>query len=149
MGNCHIPKWKGNLPEVFCEKTILKNFAEFTGKHILESLFVDAADFWPATLLKRDSDAGASCHFEKLFRTSPGGCIGKCSVTIYWMQSQPCVCHTSQKYFLFWEVLDLQLSDLRARNTKFYFVYILDSKSRKIIINVTELSPMILADNIY
>ena len=38
----------------------LKNFANFTGKHLRCSLFlIKWQDFWLADLLKRDSNAGA------------------------------------------------------------------------------------------
>ena len=30
---------KSSRPEVFCKKVVLKNFAEFTGKHLCQSLF--------------------------------------------------------------------------------------------------------------
>ena len=39
-------------PEVFCEKDVYKNSANFTGKHLCWSLFFNK----PATLLKRDSN---------------------------------------------------------------------------------------------
>ena len=46
-------------PEVFCEKGAFKNFANFTGKHLHWSLFLTKWQvFWPAILLKRDSDKG-------------------------------------------------------------------------------------------
>ena len=31
--------WKKQPPEVFCKKGVLRNFAEFTGKHLCQSLF--------------------------------------------------------------------------------------------------------------
>ena len=46
-------------PEVFCEKGVLKNFAIFTGKHLCCSFFlIKLQGWWPATLLKRDSNNG-------------------------------------------------------------------------------------------
>ena len=43
-------------PDVFYEKGILKNFANFTGKHLCWSLFlINLQAFRPATLWKRDS----------------------------------------------------------------------------------------------
>ena len=30
---------KEQLPEVFCKKGVLRNFAKFTGKHLCQSLF--------------------------------------------------------------------------------------------------------------
>ena len=32
-------KNKSSLPDVFCEKGVLRNFAKFTGKHLCQSLF--------------------------------------------------------------------------------------------------------------
>ena len=41
----------------FLKKVVLKNFANFTGKHVRWSPFlIKRHDFWFATLLKRDSD---------------------------------------------------------------------------------------------
>ena len=37
---------------------VLKNFANFTGKPVLESLFNNVAGPRPATLLERDSNTG-------------------------------------------------------------------------------------------
>ena len=43
----------------FVKKGVLKNFANFTGKHLRYSLFlIKRQDFWIATLLKRDSNTG-------------------------------------------------------------------------------------------
>ena len=40
--------------ELFCKKAVLKNFANFTGKHLCESLFVNkVVGLRPATLLKK------------------------------------------------------------------------------------------------
>ena len=41
-------KARSSFPEVFCRKSVLRNFAKFTGKHLSESLFLR-----PATLLKK------------------------------------------------------------------------------------------------
>ena len=41
-------------PEVFCKKSILKNFTKFTGKHLCQSLFVNkVAGLRYAALLKQ------------------------------------------------------------------------------------------------
>ena len=40
--------WLKQPPEVFCKKSVLKSFINFTGKHLCWSLF--------STLLKRDSN---------------------------------------------------------------------------------------------
>ena len=47
-------------PEVFCKKGVLKNFTNFTGKHLCCSLFFNkAAVLQPASFLKRDSNTSA------------------------------------------------------------------------------------------
>ena len=44
-------------PEVFCKKGVVKNFANFTGKHLCWSLFLITLQvFRPTTLLKRYSN---------------------------------------------------------------------------------------------
>ena len=41
-------------PEVFCKKSVLRNFTKFTGKHLCQSLFFNKiAGLRPATLLKK------------------------------------------------------------------------------------------------
>ena len=41
-------------PEVFCKKSVLRNFAKFTGKHLCQSLFFNnVTDLRPAALLKK------------------------------------------------------------------------------------------------
>ena len=44
-----------NLPEVFCKKGVLRNFAKFTGKRLYQSLFFNkvAGLRRPANLLKK------------------------------------------------------------------------------------------------
>ena len=43
----------------FVKKGVLKNSADFTGKHMRWSLFlIKQQDVWLATLLKRDSNTG-------------------------------------------------------------------------------------------
>ena len=45
--------------QVFCKKGVLRNFANFTGKHLCQSLFFNkVAGLRPATLLKRGCDIG-------------------------------------------------------------------------------------------
>ena len=39
---------------------VLKNFANFTGKHLCWSLFYEVGRLQPASFLKRDSNASAS-----------------------------------------------------------------------------------------
>ena len=46
-------------PKVFCKKAVLKNFANFKGKHMYWCLFlIKQQVFRPATLLKRDCNTG-------------------------------------------------------------------------------------------
>ena len=46
-------------PEALYKKTVLKNFAISTGKHVCLSLFlINLQAFRPASLLKRDSNTG-------------------------------------------------------------------------------------------
>ena len=40
-------------PDVFCTKSVLKNVAKFTGKHLCQSLFLIKLQAWPTTLLKK------------------------------------------------------------------------------------------------
>ena len=48
-----------NFPKVFYKNGIHKDYATFIGKHLCWSLFFDkVSGLQPATLLKRDSNAG-------------------------------------------------------------------------------------------
>ena len=50
MSNCS----RSSRPEVFCKKSVLRNFAKFTGKHLCQSLiFNKIAGLRPATLSKK------------------------------------------------------------------------------------------------
>ena len=40
-------------PEVFCKKSVLKDFTKFTGKHLCQSLFFNKVAGLPATLSKK------------------------------------------------------------------------------------------------
>ena len=57
--------------EVFCKKGVLKNFANFTGKHLWWSLFlIKLPAFRPGTLLKRDSNTGVfQWNLQRFLRT--------------------------------------------------------------------------------
>ena len=45
---------RSSLPEVFCKKVVLRNVANFTGKHLCRSLFFNkVTGLRPVTLLKR------------------------------------------------------------------------------------------------
>ena len=44
-------KGRSSRPEVFCKKGVLKNYVEFTGKHLCQSLFFNkVAGLKPATV---------------------------------------------------------------------------------------------------
>ena len=46
--------FRSSRPEVFCQKGVLRNFAEFTGKRLCQNLFFSkVAGLRPATLLKK------------------------------------------------------------------------------------------------
>ena len=57
--------------EVFCKKSVLKNFAKFTEKHLCQSLFFNkVAGLRPATLLKKRLwHRCFSVNFAKFLRT--------------------------------------------------------------------------------
>ena len=45
---------KNSIPEVFCKKDVLKNFAKLTRKHLCQSLFLNkVAGLRPAIVLKK------------------------------------------------------------------------------------------------
>ena len=46
--------YRSSRPEVFCKKSVLRNFAKFTGKRLCQSLFFNnVAELRPATLTKK------------------------------------------------------------------------------------------------
>ena len=46
--------FRSSFPEVFCKKGVLKSFANFTGKHLCQSLFLNkVAGLRPTTLLTK------------------------------------------------------------------------------------------------
>ena len=63
------------------KKFVLRNFAEFIGKHLCQSLFFNKVAGWPATLLKkRPWHRCFPVNFAKLLRTpflqnASGGCF--------------------------------------------------------------------------
>ena len=49
-----IDDTRSSRPELFCKKSVFRNFAKFTGKHLCPSLFFNkVAGLRPATLLKK------------------------------------------------------------------------------------------------
>ena len=63
--------FRSSCPEVFCEKGVLRNFSNFTGKHLCQSLFSNkVAGLKPATLLKkRLLHRAFPVNFAKFLRT--------------------------------------------------------------------------------
>ena len=41
MGKKSLPATRSSHPEVFWQKSVLKNFANFTGKHLCQGVFVN------------------------------------------------------------------------------------------------------------
>ena len=60
---CKDPNdYRISRPEVFCKKSVLRNFAKFTGKHLYQSLFLPATLFKTMTLVQV-----ISCEFCEIF----------------------------------------------------------------------------------
>ena len=71
MRGSSITFLQNQLPQVFYEKAVLKNFAIFTEKHLCWSLFL--IKLWtlrPATLLKRDCNTCFPVNIAKFLRIS-------------------------------------------------------------------------------
>ena len=74
--------------EVFCKKSALKNFANFTGKHLCWGFFlIKLQAFRPGIFLKRDSNTGVfmenlkifkNTYFEDHLRTTTSGSLQTC-----------------------------------------------------------------------
>ena len=71
LGIFSVWSFRSTRPEVFCIKGVLKHFANFTGKHLRQSLFFNkVADLRLATLLKnRPWYRCFSVNFAKFLRT--------------------------------------------------------------------------------
>ena len=65
------PLFRSSRPEVFCKKSVLKNFTKFTGKHLCQRLFFNkVAGLRAATLLKkRHWQRCFPVNFTKFIRT--------------------------------------------------------------------------------
>ena len=48
---------RSSLPEEFCEKDVLKNFAKFPGKHLSQSLFFDKVASATSNFFKKETPA--------------------------------------------------------------------------------------------
>ena len=68
----NIASYITSLPEVFCKKGVLKNFAKFTGKHLCQSFFFNkVTNLRPATILKKETLTQVSCcEFCKNFKNT-------------------------------------------------------------------------------
>ena len=82
MSHCYCPNNKSSRPEAFCKKSVLRNFAKFTGKHLCQSLFfIKVAGLRSATLLKKKLwHRFFPMNFAKFLRTpflqnTSGGCF--------------------------------------------------------------------------
>ena len=88
-------QFRRSRPEVFCKKSVLRNFAKFTGKHLCQGLFFNrVAGLSPATLLEqRLWHRCFPVNFAKFLRTNTsGGCF--CQFTfIFCEHVQGAVCH--------------------------------------------------------
>ena len=64
--------FRSSLPEMFCNKGVLRNFAKFTGKHLFQSLFFNKlARLRPVTFLKKESLAQVfSCKFREISKNT-------------------------------------------------------------------------------
>ena len=72
-GVCKDPSdYRSSRPEVFCKKSLLKNFTKFTGKHQCQSLFFNkVACLRPVTVLKKRLwHRCFPVNFAKVLRTS-------------------------------------------------------------------------------
>ena len=76
-------KDRSSRPEVLCKKSVLRNFAKFTGKYLCQRLLFNKVAGWPATLLKRSlwhrCFPGSSAKFLRTFflQNTSGGCFYK------------------------------------------------------------------------
>ena len=70
LGYFYIMFFRSNRSQMFFKFGVLKNFANFTGKHRCWSLFNKVAGLGPATLVKRDPNTGVFLrNFSKFLRT--------------------------------------------------------------------------------
>ena len=65
---------RSSYTQKFFKADVIRNFAIFTGKHVLESLFIKLPALWPGTLFqcgpKRDFNTGDFCENCKIFMNS-------------------------------------------------------------------------------
>ena len=64
-----VKKWQAQPPEVFCKKGVLKNFSNFTGKHLCWGIFLIKLHEWkPVTLKKETLTQVVPVKFTKFLR---------------------------------------------------------------------------------
>ena len=68
--NTSVSKWRSSRPEVFCKKGVLRNFANFTRKHLCHSLFFNKVAGLATLLKKRLWHRCFPVKFVKFLRTS-------------------------------------------------------------------------------
>ena len=62
---------RSSRPEVFCKKGILKNFTQFTGKHLCQSLFLIQLQAEACNVIKIETLAQVfSCGFYEIFKNT-------------------------------------------------------------------------------
>ena len=62
---------RSSRSQMFFQTGVLKNFSNFTGKHLRWSLFLINLLTWrPSTILKRDFNVGVSCKHCQIFKNS-------------------------------------------------------------------------------
>ena len=63
---------RSSRPEVFCKKSVLKNFAKFTGKHLCQRLFLIKLQALAYNPIKTESllQAFFSCEFCEIFQNN-------------------------------------------------------------------------------
>ena len=64
-------KYRSSHPEVFCKKSVLKNFAKFTGKQLCQSLFFNKVAGQACNFVKKETLVQVfSCEFCEIFRNT-------------------------------------------------------------------------------
>ena len=62
---------RSSHPDVFCEKGVLRNFAEFTGKHLCQSLFFNKVAGGAWNFIKKETLAQVfSCEFRDITKNT-------------------------------------------------------------------------------
>ena len=101
------PLIRNSRPKVFYDKSVLKNFSKFTGKHLCQSPFFNkVAGLRPATLFKkRIWQRCFPVNFAKILRTpfSPGDCFYLISIKLWRKKrsSKNQVIHIQIRFILF------------------------------------------------